>query len=657
MTVCYIDFEFKGLREKFYDLVSCSYVVDGNITSHWLFQNDVAKQKLKDELLQMRRDGVIMCAYMAQAEASAFITLGINPIKFKWVDLYIEYRMLTNNNRKFCTGKQLVKGKIKFLEMKDKDVLERSLVAATYKLTGKQRLSSHKDEMRDLIINSPEFNVLQQKAIIRYCEEDVIHLKDIKEAIFKEFQMMYATFFPKHMDFKTTVFLRGEFAARSALIERIGHPINLEATKRFTENIPAILKEMCEDIQSQFDWDIFKWDKKDEKYKTCQKNIRLWVDEYCRKHDITTWPRTDKTDQPKIGLKEVSKFFSFSHEYPRNNFPAQLIRYLKLNQSLNGFRPTKKKTNFYSFVGSDGRVRPNLGIYGGQTARSQAKATGFIPLKAAWMRVLIEPAPNKLMASIDYGSQEALVSAILSKDSAAYDAYVSGDVYLAFAKNAGAVPQYGTKKDFKRERTIFKTAYLAINFGQGAPSLARNLFEVTGEEFSLEDARALIKQFYDAYPDYASWVENITRNLYCKQNFLMLPCGWTMFGDNDNIRSVGNFPIQGTASSILRKAVALAQDRGLTVVYTLHDAIYIEINKDRIDQVDILHDCMAEAFEFYFEGEQKVWARSIRQDIDIWGPSLIDGYYKTPKGRDYHGQTKYIDERAVSDYERFNKYL
>lgn len=657
MTICYIDFEFKDIREARYDLVSCSYEVDGKLTSYWLYRNDIEKLRLKKELLRMRDEGVIMCAYAAQAEASAFISLGINPIKFNWIDLYLEYRMLANNNNKIIMGKNVSKGKRKVITDENKKLFEYGLVAATYKLLGVLRISKHKDAMRDLIINSPTFTEEEQNSIIRYCEEDVTYLKQIKLEIFKQFQHLYATFFPKELDFKSSVFLRGEYAARSAIIERVGHPINLEATKRFTDNIPSILKEMCEDIQSQFDWEVFAWDKKDEKYKAKQKNIRQWVLDYCSKHDIKDWPRTEKTKQVCIGLDDFSKYFSFSHDYPRENLPAQYMRYLKLNQSLNGFKPTKKKTNFYSYVGRDGRVRPSLGIYGGQTARSQAKATGFIPLKAAWMRVLIEPAPDKLMVGIDYGSQEALISAILSKDKAAYEAYVSGDVYLAFAKNASAVPQDGTKKQYKRERDIFKTAYLAINFGQGSNSLARNLYDVTGEEFSIEDAKKLIYQFYTAYPDYATWVENISRNLYCRQNFLMLPCGWTMFGDNHNPRSVANMPIQGTASSILRKAVALAQDAGLVVVYTVHDAIYIEIHKDRLDQIDTLVDCMAEAFCYYFSGEQREWARAIRQDIDVWGPSMIEGYFDTPGGRKFHGSTKYIDERAVTDYERFKKYL
>ena len=55
---------------------------------------------------------------------------------------------------------------------------------------------------------------------------------------------------------------------------------------------------------------------------------------------------------------------------------------------------------------------------------------------------------------------------------------------------------------------------------------------------------------------------------YKIKGYIFLPDGWFMWGDNDNFRSVGNVPIQGLGSCIMRKAVELAQDRGLDVIYS-----------------------------------------------------------------------------------------
>ena len=104
-----------------------------------------------------------------------------------------------------------------------------------------------------------------------------------------------------------------------------------------------------------------------------------------------------------------------------------------------------------------------MNIYGAQSSRSQPAATGFLFLKPAWMRSLCQPNRGRAIASFDYGSQEFLISALVSKDKNMLWAYASGDVYLALAKLAGAVPQDGTKSEYKAERDLFKATTLGIS--------------------------------------------------------------------------------------------------------------------------------------------------------------------------------------------------
>ena len=51
------------------------------------------------------------------------------------------------------------------------------------------------------------------------------------------------------------------------------------------------------------------------------------------------------------------------------------------------------------------------------------------------------------------------------------------------------------------------------------------------------------------YNEAGQWVE--TEGDYQKAGYIKLPCGWYMWGDNDNMRSVGNCPIQGFGGSII----------------------------------------------------------------------------------------------------------
>jgi hypothetical protein len=97
--------------------------------------------------------------YACVAEARAFYSLGLNPLNFKWIDLFLEYRMLSNHNDRMNWGKQLVDGKVKFFA-KPKNKWDRegsedsgpsfkpthSLAEATYKLTGEIRDTKEKDD-------------------------------------------------------------------------------------------------------------------------------------------------------------------------------------------------------------------------------------------------------------------------------------------------------------------------------------------------------------------------------------------------------------------------------------------------------------------------------------------------------------------------------
>ena len=152
----------------------------------------------------------------------------------------------------------------------------------------------------------------------------------------------------------------------------------------------------------------------------------------------------------------------------------------------------------------------------------------------------------------------------------------------------------------------------------------------------------------------------VTRH-YKANKKLVLPCGWTMWGDNPNDKSVANLPIQGRGATIMRDAVGLTQDDGLEVIQTLHDALYIECDiVDKEKALGILAGAMYEAFQNIFKGEWKALAR-IKLDADIWSPELKCEEYKTEvDGVGTVGVTVkdiYIDPRSKDEYENFKGYF
>lgn len=665
----YIDFEYNGTTQAKFNLVCCSFVFGKSVRwpeSYWLHYDPKNSRALKEDLLNMRETHIFV-AYNVTAEASAFISLGLDPTKFAWIDLHLEYKMLTNHWDKYRYGEQLMKGKkIRTYPPKPKwDMTEEekknrksakpetNLAACTFKMTGAVRDTEHKTAMRDLIISSPDDFTLDEKfAITEYCDEDVIHLPGIWEKISRAYSSSTA----KLVIVYSQIALRGAASARSALMAQTGYPVSKKSVTKFSKSVNKILNEIAEDINRQFpEMKVFVWNKAENRFSKKEKPQQDWI-ATCEYAD--NWMLTEG-GKYSLSLDAYSAHFSFRHDFPEKVFPAQMLRYLKVKQSLNGFIPSKKKKTFFDSYGEDGRARAWLNPYGSQSSRFQPGATGFIPLKSAWMRSLIQPGVGNAIVGIDYGSEEFLISALVSGDEKMYESYASGDPYFDFAKLAKAVDKNAVRKDHESIRLRFKSTVLGVSYLMGAVNLAKKLTEDTGEVHVEADAQKLIDAYFSVYKKYAKWIEDTIYD-YKKRSYLQLPDGWIMFGDNRNHRSVSNCPIQGFGACILRKAIELAQCRGLKVIIPLHDALYVEYNIAKNPHTpDILRGCMKEAFSHYFKDDEEkyIWSQAIRLDMDVWGPGLEEGYFKTELGHDYKQQEIYIDPRAVTEYRRFQKYL
>ena len=89
-------------------------------------------------------------------------------------------------------------------------------------------------------------------------------------------------------------------------------------------------------------------------------------------------------------------------------------------------------------VGSDGRNRTILSAFQSRTGRCQPSNTKYIFGPSVWLRGLIQPPEGWGVAYLDWSQQEFGIAAVLSGDEAMQAAYLSGDPYLEFAKQAGA---------------------------------------------------------------------------------------------------------------------------------------------------------------------------------------------------------------------------
>lgn len=661
----YIDFEFNEIVEPKVNLV-CAATFDpqtGEKKKWWLHNKPEKKNLLYNYLKKFN----LIISYAAVAECRSFLSLGLNPLKFQMIDLFLEWRMLTNHNDELQWGKQLKDGRV-VSARKPRPKWERtegendgeegfkathSLAEATYKLTGEIRDTEHKTEMRNLIISAPKkFKKIQRRKIMEYCLEDVVFLPAMRKKMESEFTKLDEN---TPIDvYREEAKVRGRYSAHTALMESDGYPIDIEKTKNFSKQVGIILLDLQREINGLFpDIKPFKWNRALNRYSWDTKATKNWIEE---NHDAEKWMKTDG-GALSLALEAFERNYAFKHDYPKDNFGAQMVRFLKLKQSLYGFSDTGgKRKNFWDSVGSDGRVRPYMNHFGAQSSRSQPGASGFMFLKPAWMRALVIPEKGKFMAGVDYGQQEFFVAGLESGDERMIEAYLSGDPYLYGAKLAGAIPQNGTKESHPTERDLYKNTYLGIQYGMTKYGLAIKLTNDLGREVTEDEAQEQIDIFEDTFPDYMTWKREIG-DAYIDGGGIILPCGWRMFGDNDNIRSVYNVPVQGFGASVMRKAVDLAVEKSCQISFTLHDALYIEGNVGEEYKIKWLADAMREAFVFYVDKKYRKEAQRIKLDPFAWSRNYKKDSTMNIEGMKVPCSNLYVDERSIVDYNRFSKYF
>lgn len=667
MKKLYLDFEFNRVTHEFVNLVSCvTYDFENKEIKKWWLHSDKKEQaKLRAYIEQFD----LIEGYAAVAEARCFISLGLDPLDFKWIDQFIEYRCLTNHNDKLQWGKQLVDGRVKHFQ-KPKPKWERteddiaagfspthSLAEATYKLLGVIRDTEHKTKMRDLIIADHDIYTPEERdAILDYGVDDIKDLPAISAEIIKNFKLLLGSKFNRE-ELEKEQMTRGRYSAHTAWMESRGYPIDYEKTKNFSNQVGNIVFDMQREISGLFpDIKPFSWDKKNGRYKMNQANIRVWIKRQVQLKKWQ-WMKTD-TGMESLSLEAFEKYFDFKHDYPTDNFGAQMVRFLKLKQSIFGFAISKSpgKRTFWDNVGPDQKARPYMNIFKAQSSRSQPASTGFMFLKPAWMRALVQHKEGRAIGGVDYSSEEFLISAIEAGDKNMFDAYKTGDVYLAFAKQSGQVPQNATKESHKSQRNAAKSSVLGISFLMTKYGLAIKLTADTGREWDEDEAQEMIDAFYDTYDRLGDYQEEIIEK-YVKDKFLRLDDGWLMFGDNPNFRSIANCRIQGMGACIMRKAVDLCHERGLEVLFTLHDALYIQYKVGEEHKMEILQECMRDAFVYYWPKDKKEWAKHIRLDPFAWSRNYKPNTKIKLKTMELEVSNLYVDDRSINDYEKFSKYF
>jgi DNA polymerase family A len=487
----------------------------------------------RDELSQLSEppyrtgDDSLFVAYYASAEMGCHLALNW-PLPEYVLDLFAEFRVCTNGLNPL-SGNGLV-GALAYFGIDSIGALEKS-------------------EMRQLALRGGPWTPAERIALLNYCESDVVALVKLLEKLEPRIDVARAL-------------LRGRYMKAAARMEWTGVPIDTELLKVLRDARPDLQGQLiaCVDAHYHvFDGRTFK--------------VGLW-ENWLAAHNIL-WPRLPTG---KLCLDDVT-FKKMAIAYP------EVAPIRELRESIAQIRSENLS------VGSDARNRCLLSAFRAKTGRNQPSSTEFIFGLPAWMRNLIRPEPGYGLAYIDWSQQEFGIAAALSGDLQMLNAYVSGDPYLAFAKQAGAVPPDATKTSHPAIRELYKACALAVQYGIGADSLAMRIGKPP------HAARELLNTHQRTYRKFWRWSDAAVNHAYLL-NRLYSVFGWSVHVINSNInaRSLRNFPMQANGAEMLRLACCLATERGIHVCAPIHDALLIEAPVDQLEKaVEITQTSMAEA--------------------------------------------------------------
>jgi DNA polymerase I len=430
---------------------------------------------------------VLFVAYYASAELGCYRAIGWS-MPPRVLDLYVEFRNHTNGRRR-PAGSGLL-GALAYFGLDTNPGIE-------------------KEDLQKAIGSDVWQSRYTPAEIFDYCERDVLALQRLLLAM------------SPHIDLPRAL-LRGRYMAAASAMQYAGIPIDVETLLRTRGSWTDIQDELIKAVDR--DYGVFEG-------RTFKRE--RWAS-WCVNQNIP-WPQlaTGQIDLSDETFRQMAK------AYPR------VAPMRELRSSLSELRLNDLA------VGRDGRNRTVLWAFQSRTGRNQPSNSKYIFGPSVWLRGLIKPPPGHGIAYIDWKQQEFGIAAALSGDPLMQQAYWSGDPYLAFAKQAGAVPQDATKETHGPQRELFKQCVLAVQYGMQEQGLAAKIAQPPIV------ARDLLRAHRQTYQVFWRWSDTVLDTAILTGS-LHTVFGWYIHADDKpNPRSFRNFPMQANGLNSYALPVAL----------------------------------------------------------------------------------------------------
>lgn len=191
--------------------------------------------------------------------------------------------------------------------------------------------------------------------------------------------------------------------------------------------------------------------------------------------------------------------------------------------------------------------------------------------------------PGHTLVSFDYSQQELRILAHIAQEQALIHAFENNqDVHILTASKLFSVPY---EQVSKQQRTVGKTINFGIIYGMSSFGMSAGL------HIPQEDAEIFLQQFYASYPQIKIYydtyltsarINRVVETLLGRRRYVFeFPKQHVI--DNGMRRVLMNYPIQGSAADLIKKAMGDIEKKILTpfpsvsLLLQIHDDLVFEI--------------------------------------------------------------------------------
>lgn len=632
-TKVFLDFEYIESKDRTTQKTICgAFHSDGNTLFFKCLNNTNNIVKHVNSL----PEGTVMIAYNIIAEIVTLLREGVSIDKirsFEWVDLWIESKMfMLTHPDYYSESTSLKEGAV-------------PVFGLSYPF------DMNKDPIKIILEGNGSYNSEEWNQIKLYNIADVEILPHLLHKL-KDLWVQYGVQYEE-------ILLRSEFAIECAYqyYNSNGFPMDEEAIKAVFDNRELIKLQIMKEVNTRTGFPIYraKVKKRPDELSFNLEGFENYLKQYGlyqiwdKTANVGDTDKNGKLKKIKVSVKEdtFEKFLSIDSFLSENKTLLESIYYGRNTiKQLNS-------TNLSELLTKDGYIKTPPFPFDQKSGRSSPKPSlGFILNLVPWLRNCIKPKKGMAFISADWSQQEIALAGYFSQDQKLLDSY-KGDHYITNAIACGFAPPGATKKSHPQERELMKPTSLGIIYGMGVKSMAfrvetamgwvhdkekveLDMWTVKDGEFiknqvlvskrAYEAASKFIEGHKNYYTTYWNYVEQHYYESISNGYYKTPITGWYYFTEpNHKPTQLQNIPNQAAGAAVMQLGYIFASRAGLSIICSLHDALYVECKVEDIEQTKkTLLSCMAKAVEVLTNN-----TITIRNEVKVF---TEDNPYSDPRG-------------------------